>query len=246
VTLSIDRTIFYPDSDGLPMSDNTRQFNWITLLKENVECLFAENPEVFVAGDLLWYPVQGSPEIRVGPDVMVVLGRPKGDRGSYQQWKEDNVVPQVVFEILSPGNTYREMAKKQLFYDRHGVEEYYVYDPDRNDLTGFMRQDGTLTPLDDMTDWVSPRLGIRFGSTAAAELVVYYPDGRRFLTTVEREALIQEQAAQLFVERSRVDQERDRADQERDRADQERDRADQERSRADQLAARLRELGLEP
>jgi Uma2 family endonuclease len=32
---------------------------------------------------------------------MVVFGRSKGDRGSYQQWKEDNIPPQVVFEILS-------------------------------------------------------------------------------------------------------------------------------------------------
>jgi Uma2 family endonuclease len=236
VTLSIDRTILqsspdYPDSDGLPMSDNTQQFRWIVLLKENLECLFADNPEVFVAGDLLWYPVQGNPAVRVGPDVMVVVGRPKGDRGSYQQWKEDNVVPQVVFEILSPGNTYREMAKKQLFYDRHGVEEYYVYNPDRNDLTGFMRQDGTLTPLDEMADWVSPRLGIRFGSTVEQELAVYYPDGRRFLTTLEHAALVLEQATRLQSQEAQLDLERSRADQERDRADQ--------------LAARLRELGLE-
>ncbi len=26
--------------------------------------------------------------------------------------KEDNIPPQVVFEILSPGNTLKEMAKK--------------------------------------------------------------------------------------------------------------------------------------
>ena len=30
---------------------------------------------------------------------MVVLGRPPGYRGSYKQWVEDNVAPQVVFEI---------------------------------------------------------------------------------------------------------------------------------------------------
>ena len=35
---------------------------------------------------------------------MVVFGRPKGRRGSYRQWEEDNIPPQVVFEILSPGN----------------------------------------------------------------------------------------------------------------------------------------------
>jgi len=37
----------------------------------------------------------------------------------------------VVFEVLSPSNTQQEMADKRAFYEEHGVEEYYVYDPDR-------------------------------------------------------------------------------------------------------------------
>ena len=73
---------------------------------------------------------------------------------------EDNVAPQVVFELLSPGNRLTEMAKKLEFYDRYGVEEYYSYDPDLNDLSGFQRVGGKLTVLDEMTDWVSPRLEI--------------------------------------------------------------------------------------
>jgi hypothetical protein len=76
------------------------------------------------------------------------------------------------------------MAKKQQFYDRYGVEEYYIYDPDRNDLNGFQRVDGALTVIDAIDDWVSPRLGIRFVVTVDT-LAVYYPDGRQFLTTVE-------------------------------------------------------------
>jgi Uma2 family endonuclease len=184
MTLSLDRQIIYPDTDGQPMSDNTKQFRWIVLLKENLECLFAGDPQVFVAGDLLWYPVEGQPEIRVAPDTMVVFGRSKGDRGSYRQWQEGNIPPQVVFEVLSPGNTLKEMAKKQQFYDRYGVEEYYIYDPDRNDLNGFQRVDGALTVIDAIDNWVSPRLGIRFVVTVDT-LAVYYPDGRQFLTTVE-------------------------------------------------------------
>ncbi|TRV23640.1 MAG: Uma2 family endonuclease, partial [Microcystis wesenbergii Mw_MB_S_20031200_S109D] len=97
--------IVYPDSDGNPMADNTRQFRWITTIKANLDWLFANNADVFVAGDLLWYPVEGDNKTRQAPDVMVAFGRPKGERGSYQQWKEENIPPQVVFEILSPGNT---------------------------------------------------------------------------------------------------------------------------------------------
>ncbi|MBA4466810.1 Uma2 family endonuclease, partial [Cylindrospermopsis raciborskii CS-506_A] len=75
---------------------------------------------------------------------MVVFGRPKAHRGSYRQWEEDNIPPQVVFEILSPGNTQDEMDKKKLFYLKHGVEEYYVYDPDRISLEVSIRENNSF------------------------------------------------------------------------------------------------------
>lgn len=183
--------IFYPDSDGQSMSDNTEQFRWIVVFKENLEWLFSENPNVFVAGDLLWYPVEGRPDIRTAPDAMVVLGRPKGKRGSYQQWKEDNIPPQVVFEILSPGNTKSEMNRKLLFYDRYGVEEYYLYDPDQNTLNGWLRQNDFLDVIESMENWVSPRLGIRFDLSGEV-LQVLRPDGKPFLTYVEVAAQLQQ------------------------------------------------------
>jgi hypothetical protein len=34
------REIHYPDSDGQPMADNTLQFHWIVLIKENLEAMF--------------------------------------------------------------------------------------------------------------------------------------------------------------------------------------------------------------
>ena len=35
------------------MADNTEQYQWLVKIKENLEILFADRPEVFVAGDLL-------------------------------------------------------------------------------------------------------------------------------------------------------------------------------------------------
>jgi Uma2 family endonuclease len=231
MSVSVNRPILYPDSDGQPMADNTQQFRWIVLIKENLELLFAEDPQVFVAGDLLWYPVEGHPEIRVAPDAMVVFGRPKGDRGSYRQWQEENIAPQVVFEILSPGNRVREMIRKLQFYDRYGVEEYYIYDPDGNELEGMQRVDGTLTSIEAIDNWVSPRLGIRFVVTPET-LEIYRPDGEPFLSSLE-----------LYQQRQ---QERQRVEQERQRAEQEAQRADRERQRADRLAEQLRQLGIDP
>ena len=223
--------VIYPDSDGQPMADNTKQFRWIVVLKENIELLLAGNPDVFVAGDLLWYPVEGSPTIRQAPDVLVAFGRPKGDRGSYKQWVEDNIPPQVVFEILSPGNRKSEMNRKLLFYDRYGVEEYYVYDPDTNTLSGWLRVDNFLDVIESMNEWVSPRLGIRFVQTSET-LEIYQPSGQRFLSYVE----LAEQIAQA----------EQRADQAEQRADEAEQRADEAAQRAERLANRLRTLGINP
>ena len=96
------RAIEYPDDDGLPMADNTRQLRWIVVLYDNLCALFRQNADVFVAGNHLWYPEEGHPEVRNAPDVMVVFGRPKGDRGSYRQWEEGGVPVTVAVEILSP------------------------------------------------------------------------------------------------------------------------------------------------
>ena len=122
----IDPDLLYPDSDGKPMADNTEQYRWIVLIKENLEILFANNDNVLIAGDLLWYPVRSRLIAPTAPNVMVALGRPKQKRRSYRQWQEDNIPPQVVFEILSYSNDTKEMDRKLEFYDTYGVEEYYM------------------------------------------------------------------------------------------------------------------------
>src|SRR3954452_5736001 len=137
-TPSASPEIEYPDSDGEPMAENTLQFRWIVTIQGGLDALFRDYPEVFVAGDLLWYPVEGDNKTRMAPDAMVAFGRPKGYRGSYMQWVEGGIAPQVVFEVLSPGNRPAEMSKKREFYERFGVEEYYVYDPDRVMLWGWL------------------------------------------------------------------------------------------------------------
>jgi Uma2 family endonuclease len=228
--------IIYPDSDGQPMADNTKQFELIVLIKKNLDLLFANDPNVFVAGDLLWYPVEGNNKTRIAPDTMVVFGRPKGDRGSYQQWREDNIPPQVVFEILSPGNTVIEMVKKSKLYERYGVEEYYLYDPERSELTGWLRSGSELEEIEEIRGWTSPRLGIRF-DLSDGELVIYRPDGERFATYFEL-AQQKEQAQQL------AEQERQRAEQAQQLAEQERQRAEQAETKLQNLLTRLQEQGI--
>jgi Uma2 family endonuclease len=227
----------YPDSDGQPMADNTKQFRWIVTIKENLELLFAEAADVFVAGDLLWYPVVGDASLCQAPDVMVVFGRPKGDRGSYKQWEEDQIAPQVVFEILLPSNCFGQMLRKLEFYKHYGVEEYYIYDPEQIELTGLQRSGTDLILIDSIDGWSSPRLNIRFQLTPET-LEIYRPNGERFLTYGEL-------AQQREAERQRAEAEHQRAEAALAQLEQERTLRQQEQQRIAALETRLRELGIE-
>jgi Uma2 family endonuclease len=178
--------IVYPESNGRPMSDNTKQARWMVVFHGNLEALFSDQV-VFVAMNLMWYAREGEPAECASPDVFVAFGRPSGDRRSYKQWEEGDVAPQVVIEVLSPSNTPEEMEEKDAFYNDHGVEEYYVYDPDKDYLSVYLRKGSVLRRWWFHNEFVSPRLGIRFDLTGP-EMQVFYPDGRRFLTFKELEA----------------------------------------------------------
>jgi Uma2 family endonuclease len=221
----------YPESDGKPMADDTTQFQWIVTIEGGLDAVFRDDPNVFVAGDLFWYPVEGHPEIRQAPDVLVALGRPKGHRRSYLQWEEGNIAPQVVCEVLSPGNRVGQMVRKFNFYERHGVEEYYVYDPDGEELSGWQREGDTLLELPEMNGWVSPRLRIRF-DLSTNKLRIFGPDERQFATYVELAAQCEQE------EKAKAEAQRLAAEAQRE--------ATEAAAKAERLAAQLRALGIEP
>ena len=234
-------SIIYPTSDGKPMADNTLQWDWIVLIKNGLETLFAQRDDVFIASDLLWYPVEGNPRISTAPDVMAVFGRPKGVRGSYMQWKEGGLPFQVVFEILSPSNSGSEMARKIEFYRRYGVLEYYLYDPGdlrkelrKTRLTGWRRDDVVeeFVEIEEMDGWCSPLLGITFRHDPKSELQLFFPDGRPFETLAELTERAEENAR--------------RAEENARRAEENARLAQQNADRVAQLLAQLRAAGIKP
>jgi Uma2 family endonuclease len=231
--------IEYPDSDGQPMADSTLQYRWMVTLKGNFEREFAHRDDVFVAGNLLWYPVEGDPDERQSPDVMVVFGRPKGDRGSYQQWLEGFIGPQVAIEILSRSNRAGEMRQKFLFYQRHGVQEYYIYDPIRGTLEGWVRGKSRFRRILDLQGFVSPLLGCRFELAPPAPLRLFRSNGEEFWTY---ERVFEEHER----EKQRADDNQKRADENEKKAKDQEQRALTAEERATRLAAKLRALGIDP
>jgi Uma2 family endonuclease len=222
--------VIYPETDGQPMAESTTQYNLITMLKDGIDALFADRDDIFTAADLFWYPVKGNSGLRVAPDVMVVFGRPRGDRSSYKQWEEENLPPNIVIEIISHSNTPSEMMDKLEFYDFYGVEEYYTFDPIKQKCNAWHRNNGHLQYLYEQTTWYSPRLEVTFALEPETDspsygLRVTRSDGTRF-------EMLGEVRRQLKLEKQR--------------AEQEKQRAEQEKQRADALAERLRAMGVNP
>lgn len=155
--------VTYPDSDGKPMSDNTLQWDTIAYLIMVIRHWFSPRQDVFVAGDLLWYYEEGNNKARIGPDCLVAFGRPPGYRGSYMQWVEGGICPQVVFEVLSPKNTKKEMAAKYELYARLGCLEYYLVDPYKLLVGGFQRAGEHIVPIADAIGHRSELLGLTLG-----------------------------------------------------------------------------------
>jgi hypothetical protein len=151
------------------------------------------------------------------------------------------------------------MEEKLLFYQTHGVEEFYIIDPEFPHAEGFVRQRNKLVPIAEMNGHVSPLLNIRF--QLDDELKLFTPDNREFQNREERTGQLIDEIrltqAERYLEQQRAEQEYERAEQERERADNERERAENERERAEQalqvleqermrsarLLERLRQLG---
>ena len=224
--------VIYPDSDGEPMAENFLQSIVIRMLVYGFERVFRGRDDMLVGGDFFWYPIEGKPATVVAADVMVVVGlRGPFDiytNGSYRQW-EHGGHPALAVEVLSPSNTYSEMTRKRLFYDQHGVDEYWVYEPRDGTFEVWVREAGHLVEArNPAAGWVSPATGVHV-RVEGIELIVHDSDGmRRWLTAAE--------------EGLRTDGETARANAETARANAETARANAETARADALQRRLDEL----
>ncbi|MBI5915560.1 MAG: Uma2 family endonuclease [Bacteroidetes bacterium] len=70
----------------------------------------------------------------VQPDICVICETSKLDDAGCLG------TPDLIVEILSPGNSTKEMKTKKDLYAESGVREYWIVDPERETLTRFMLQ----------------------------------------------------------------------------------------------------------
>jgi Uma2 family endonuclease len=80
----------------------------------------------------------------VQPDILFVSHKGSG------KILDNRVVgaPDLVIEIVSPGNINHDWKTKMSLYERFGVKEYWIVDPHSKQTTGFLLKDGIYQPLE--------------------------------------------------------------------------------------------------
>jgi Uma2 family endonuclease len=84
----------------------------------------------------------------VQPDLVVLL---KGTRARVTPAKI-NGAPDLLVEILSPSTAANDQHLKRKVYERAGVAEYWIVDPEEPGLTQLVLRDGAYTPLEHGSD----------------------------------------------------------------------------------------------
>lgn len=74
------------------------------------------------------YYIEGDSGTKVVPDLMVTREVEDVPVTSYQMW-EVGVPPQFVMEVLSPSTYVEDKGDKKDLYQRLGVDEYWLFDP---------------------------------------------------------------------------------------------------------------------
>lgn len=73
----------------------------------------------------------------VQPDISVIL---KGNKGHSRPDGHFHGIPDIIVEILSPSNRQFDLVRKKELYERFGVPEYWIVDPQTNETIAYYLQ----------------------------------------------------------------------------------------------------------
>jgi Uma2 family endonuclease len=200
--------IHYPESDGKPMGETDVHIDALIYLREALRDHFRDDPQMYVAGNMLLYYEEGNPAACVAPDVFVVHGVAKGERRTYRLWEEGQA-PVVVFEITSRRSRLEDLGTKRAIYAMLGVREYFLYDPLgeylRPPLHGYRLQEGEYQRISPGGEggFTSQTLGLELQLVDGRLRLVNPATDERLLTPAE--ALVARRVAETELERLRAE-----------------------------------------
>ncbi len=175
-------------SDEPPLETDLHRLQ-MTLLIQCLEWLWRNRNDFYASGNLTIYysPRQRKSENFRGPDFFVVLGTERKPRKSWVVWEEDGKYPNLIIEILSDstGDTDKGL-KKQIYQDIFRTPDYFWFDPETLEFTGFHLLDGEYQPLEpNPQGWLwSQQLGLYLG-VYQENLRFFSPEGELVATPEE-------------------------------------------------------------
>jgi len=195
-------TDFYPASDGEPLAETGIHveaiINLIVLLKER----YRGRQDIFLGCDQYWYWEEGNPNARRSPDILYAEGVvPREEiRRSFFTWLENDVIPQFIIEFPSEKTWKNDLTDKYELYERLGVQEYFVFDPEaihvKPPLKGWRLRNGTYQRIPEESDGslLSKTLGLRLSPAGILIRVADAASGLPLLNGFEKARMIERQA----------------------------------------------------
>ncbi len=202
-----DEEIIYPEQREDDMGETSIHAKLINRFLAMLLYFFEQREDVFLSSNMNLYYEEKNPNKWYAPDLLIAFGVPNHERSSYQVWKE-NVFPQVIFEVASEQTWDNDVGKKYKNYERFGVEEYYILDPEfaflPAPMLAFHRQGERLlsVPVDDGKIF-SPRLGLEI-VRADNTFRLFNPKTNEFLLTLE-EAQAEIETLKAEIERLKAE-----------------------------------------
>lgn len=199
----------YPSSDGKPMAESDLHRDQMAQAIDAVRTWFADRPDVYVTGNLLVYFEQGNPRRCRAPDLMVVVGVPKGDREVYKVWEEGRF-PDFVLEITSKSTRGEDTDEKfRVYRDEWKVKEYVLFDPRQEYLKpsfqGHRLVDGEFQPIPIVRGQLrSEVLGLKFERAGVRLVIRDVETGRELLTAGQDAARRAREERELAESRAAV------------------------------------------
>lgn len=223
-------TVIYPTSDGKPVAETPTHRDNLLGLIDVLRAHYADDPTIYVSGNMFVYYVEGDKRRHVSPDVFLVRGidDSRRRRDAYFVWEEARG-PELVVEFTSKSTRKEDIKDKLALYrDTLGVLEYFLFDPFEEylkpSIQGFRRVGDEFEPIEGRLGRLPSEVTGMHMERSGWELRVYNPATGRWLPTRDERAEAAERHAQAEKEKAEIAEQR--AELERQRAELERRHAE--------------------
>jgi len=199
ITKRKPKDIEYPTSDGKPMAETDWHRDLMVDLINRLDHRYADDPDVYVSGNLLLFYERGNKRKHVSPDTFFVFGVAKKQRPNYLLWREKKS-PSFIMEMTSSSTKNEDKTKKFVLYrDVLKAKEYFQFDPFGDylnpQLQGYRLQRGEYVPIAPVDGRLpSETLGLHL-EASGNQLLLWDPTTKEYLMTSEERAVMEKQRA---------------------------------------------------